>query len=168
MIRRSVALLAATLFVGFLRVPADAASPPAATISFLSGSAVSFLNPPDNINPAWAASSALVLTVQFSTTASTGSGTITIVSPSVLTPTSGAIFSTGIISVSCNPGGAFGYTGATVTLVPGSMSSPCITVAAGIHKGNATVTVTFTLDASKPIADSYAATAGFSFVGTAS
>jgi hypothetical protein len=167
MIPRSIALLVATLFVAFVRLPADA-YPTAATISFLSGSAVSFLNPPDNIDPAWAASSALSLSVKFSTTPSTGAGAITIVSPSVLTPTSGAIFSTGIISVSCNPGGAAGYTGATVTLVPGGTSSPCITVAAGVHNGNATVTVTFTLDASKPIADTYAATAGFSFVGTAS
>jgi hypothetical protein len=162
MIRRSIVLLVATLFVGFLRLPAEA-YPTAATISISSGSAVSFLNPPDNINPAWAASSVLSLTVKFSTTASTGAGAITIVSPM-----SGAIFSTGIISVSCNPGGATGFTGATVTLVPGGTSSPCITVAQGVHNGSATVTVTFTLDASKPIADTYAATAGFSFVGTAS
>ena len=167
MIRRSIALLVATLLVGFLRLPADA-YPTAATITFLSGSAVSFLNPPDNINPAWPASSTLSLSVKFSTTASTGAGTITIVSPSVLTPTSGAIFPTNIISVKCDPGAASGYTGATVTLVPGGTSSPCITVAAGVHNGTATVTITFTLDASKPIADTYAATAGFSFVGTAS
>ncbi len=40
-------------------------------------------------------------------------------------------------------------------------------VAAGLHNATATVTVTFTLDATQPAADTFSA-AGFSFVGSAS
>lgn len=165
LVRGLHASLCGTLIVAGAASPAGAAS---FATSITSGTAIAFTSN-DNTTVALAAGASLTATVTIKTTNGTGSATVGITSPADPIGTSGSALNLGWITATCTfaPNAAGFISSGAVTLVP-SGSVTCGTAGAGVNNKSSTMTVTFALNATKPPADTWAATPGFSLTGTAS
>jgi hypothetical protein len=138
----------------------------------VTGATAFTFTPSGNTNsstPSVPASTTVVVTTRTNLSSKGGSGgTVTIFSPANIVGSQGGVLNIAWIQAQCVVQGTPGWihSSGKVTLIAGS-SVTCATIDAGVTTtSQATLTVNFFLDATKPLADTYPATT-FQFNGTA-